>query len=78
MVRLYIIHVCIMLAILKSETENYLKKQLEKMESNPEKIDKNEITKEQNIAADKNCSSYRIAKYSFRKCGNSKTSKYIS
>lgn len=49
---IYVNALCIMLAILKSETENYLKKQLEKMESNPEKIDKNEITKEQNIAAD--------------------------
>lgn len=49
---IYVNALCIMLAILKSETEDFLKKQLEKMESKPEEFDKEEIEKEQNIAAD--------------------------
>lgn len=49
---IYINALCIMLAILKSETEDFFRKQLEKMESNPEESDKEEIQKEQNIIAD--------------------------
>ena len=49
---IYVNALCIMLAILKSETEDFFKKRLEKMESNQEEFDKEEIKKEQNIVAD--------------------------
>jgi len=49
---IYINALCIMLAILKTQTEEFFNSQIEKMRRDPENFDDKKIQKEQNIVAD--------------------------